>query len=87
MLDIMKAVNNDLTNGMFGIMFLLGFWIIMFVSFKTRVFSKQAFAASSFITMMLAFMMAALGLIPDILVFFPIALSVIGVVILIVSPN
>lgn len=85
LLDIVKAVNRDITGGAYGVFFLIGMWIIMFVSFKTRYFAKQSFAAASFVTMIMSFLFSAVDLIPDILIFLPILMTVIGVVILVVS--
>jgi len=85
MLDVVLAVNNDLVGGTFGIFFLIGIWIIMFVSFKTRYFAKQSFAAASFITMIMTFMFSAIGLVPDLMIFISIAMTVFGIVFLIIS--
>lgn len=85
LLDVVRAVNRDLTGGAYGIFFLIGMWIIMFVSFKTRYLAKQSFAAASFVTMIMSFLFSAVDLIPDILIFLPILMTVIGVVMLVVS--
>ena len=85
LLDVVRAVNRDITGGAYGVFFLIGMWIIMFVSFKTRYFAKQSFAAASFVTMIMSFLFSAVDLIPDILIFLPILMTVIGVVILVVS--
>lgn len=85
LLDVAVAVNRDLVGGAYGVFFLIGVWIILFVSFKTKYFAKQSFAAASFITMILSFLFSAVDLIPDMLIFLPILMTVIGIVMLVVS--
>lgn len=85
LLEITLAINRDLVSGAYGVFFLIGVWIIAFTSLKTRYFAKQSFATASFITMLMSFLFAALDLIPDILIFLPIVLTVIGIVSIIVS--
>jgi len=84
-LQIVQAVNNDLVGGAFGVMFLIGVWIIMFMSFKTRYMAKQSFAVASFVTMIMSFIFMALNLIPDLLIFLPIAMTAIGLVMVVAS--
>ena len=84
-LELVQSVNNDLLGGAFGVMFLIGIWIIMFMSFKTKYFAKQSFAVASFVTMILSFIFMAINLIPDILIFLPIAMTAFGLVMVVVS--
>jgi hypothetical protein len=59
----LTAAANQLTGGMYGIMFLIGSFVVVFAS--TRGLGAQGFFLASFLTAILAVFFRLLNLVPD----------------------
>lgn len=70
---------NEATNGMFGIFFLLAFFVTMFISMKAWS-TDQALATSSFLTLIIALAGSKVGMIPPIAVMFAIIIFALAIV-------
>lgn len=58
------AYGNTVTNGMFGLGLLGGIWVILFMIFS-RWGEAKAFGSSSFVTLILAFILRSTGQVMD----------------------
>jgi len=76
-IDLMKY-DNDVTKGWFGIMILIMFWVIAFLSLKGFE-SKQAFAGASFFVMLMAVFFKIMGILSTRYFWFPILMVVLSV--------
>jgi len=82
LLTFTAGVNNELMHGLFGILLLVGLWVVIFISIMVS--SNDAVKAtltSSFIAFLLAFSLAAIGLVPQLAVFIPLIVTAITVAI------
>ena len=77
---------NSITGGLFWPLILLGLFVILLISFKQYP-GERAFAASSFITMLVAIMMAIIGIVSPYVCVGTIILAGIGLVALRSSNN
>jgi len=77
---------NNVTGGIFWPMALFGFFCILFFSFKQYP-TEKAFAASSFITMIIAIMLGIIGLVSPYVYVGTIILAAIGLIALRSSNN
>lgn len=75
------AYANTATGQLFGIGLLATFFLITFISLKSFE-TEKAFTAAAFVTVVLAILLHAAGILPLIAVIVPVAMLLIGVVIL-----
>lgn len=81
LLGVIRA-SNEIVSGWWGIGFLVGFWIIAYISMGGYP-TKSRFPAATFLATILAFLLRTVSLVPDIAVFIFIILAVISNVVLV----
>ena len=71
-LSVTQGVNDVLMHGMYGVMMLVGLWVVIFIAIVASTNDGiKAWMVSSFITFTLAVSLAAIGLIPQLAIFIP----------------
>lgn len=72
---------NEVTGGMFWLLIFFALWSVLFMS-MAKFGEKKALTSSSFITALVSYMLAAMGLINVGYVLIPTAITVLGVLIM-----
>tara|TARA_R100001530_G_scaffold125792_1_gene94405 strand:- start:155 stop:445 length:291 start_codon:yes stop_codon:yes gene_type:complete len=80
--ELLTYVNNDLTGGMFGTIILAGIFIVSLLSMLSKQGDlPKAFAASSFLTLMLCILLLILDVIPITTFYIFLSLAIGGMVV------
>lgn len=83
LLNIVQTVN-VWSEGFFGIMFILVFFVILFIAFKNFP-TKTAFVSAMFISTLIAILFKFINLVPDLVVIIGVIGTIVGVSVLFLS--
>lgn len=79
-LETTQHINNELTGGLFGVLVIISFFLILFISLKSERISLR-FTAASFVTTIVAMLLRVAGFSTDFLVLLFVLLTALGFVI------